>query len=238
MVQLRQEASQEADPAAALKEIESEADDYRAHRRAPRAPRPAAVARSARPTGSRSARQEMNRLIGQAASQYPPKDRDRFIQYVQNEPMAAAQLRAPLYEDKVVDFLFTKAEVTERAVDPRRARSRPRERGRPCPRAGLRSRPCRAGQAGQGQEGRSGQGREGRSGQAGQGQGRGAKAGQAEAGQAGQGRRRWQAARGQGQGSGREGQERRRSGQEAGREKAGCEEKVTRARAAAARGGA
>ena len=26
--------------------------------------------------------------------------------------MAAAQLRAPLYEDKVVDFLFDKAEVT------------------------------------------------------------------------------------------------------------------------------
>ncbi|MBU2017948.1 MAG: trigger factor, partial [Alphaproteobacteria bacterium] len=33
-----------------------------------------------------------------------------------NEPMAAAQLRAPLYEDKVVDYLFDKAEVTDRAV--------------------------------------------------------------------------------------------------------------------------
>jgi len=30
--------------------------------------------------------------------------------------MAAAQLRAPLYEDKVVDYLFDKAEVTERTV--------------------------------------------------------------------------------------------------------------------------
>jgi trigger factor len=30
--------------------------------------------------------------------------------------MAAAQLRAPLYEDKVVDFLFEKAEITDRAV--------------------------------------------------------------------------------------------------------------------------
>ena len=28
----------------------------------------------------------------------------------------AAQLRAPLYEDKVVDFLFDKAEITEREV--------------------------------------------------------------------------------------------------------------------------
>src|SRR3546814_20402166 len=52
----------------------------------------------------------------QAAQQYGPEDRERFIQYVQQEPMAAAQLRAPLYEDKVVDFLFEKADVTDRDV--------------------------------------------------------------------------------------------------------------------------
>src|SRR3546814_2339990 len=60
--------------------------------------------------------QEMSRLIMQAAQQYGPEDRERFIQYVQQEPMAAAQLRAPLYEDKVVDFLFEKADVTDRDV--------------------------------------------------------------------------------------------------------------------------
>jgi trigger factor len=38
------------------------------------------------------------------------------VEYVQAEPMAAAQLRAPLYEDKVVDFLFSKAEITDRGV--------------------------------------------------------------------------------------------------------------------------
>ena len=58
--------------------------------------------------------QEMNRLIAQAAQQYQGEDQKRFIQYIQQEPMAAAQLRAPLYEDKVVDFLFDKAEVTDR----------------------------------------------------------------------------------------------------------------------------
>src|SRR3546814_14124796 len=58
----------------------------------------------------------MNRLVMQAAQQYNPKDRERFIQYVQQAPMAAAQLRAPLYEDKVVDFLFDKADITESAV--------------------------------------------------------------------------------------------------------------------------
>ncbi|MGE3747048.1 MAG: trigger factor, partial [Sphingomonadaceae bacterium] len=50
------------------------------------------------------------------AQQYQPKDRERFMQYLQQEPMAAAQLRAPLYEDKVVDFLFEKAEITDRTV--------------------------------------------------------------------------------------------------------------------------
>jgi trigger factor len=58
--------------------------------------------------------QEMNRLVMQAASQYQGKDRETFIRYVQQEPMAAAQLRAPLYEDKVVDFLFARAKISDR----------------------------------------------------------------------------------------------------------------------------
>src|SRR4029434_748573 len=67
--------------------------------------------------GIELSKQEMNRLIGQAAAQYQPKDRDAFVRYVQQTPMAAAQLRAPLYEDKVVDFLFSKAEISDRTVD-------------------------------------------------------------------------------------------------------------------------
>jgi trigger factor len=60
--------------------------------------------------------QEMQMLLQQAAQQYRPEDRERFVEYVRQEPMAQAQLRAPLYEDKVVDFLFDKAEVTTREV--------------------------------------------------------------------------------------------------------------------------
>ena len=60
--------------------------------------------------------QEMNMLVQQAAQQYRPEDRQRFVQYLQENPMAAAQLRAPLFEDKVVDFLFDKASVTEKTV--------------------------------------------------------------------------------------------------------------------------
>ena len=114
MTQLRHEASHDADPEASLKEIKSEADDYRgiAERRVRLG---LLLSEIGSANGIEISQAEMNRLIGQAAAQYPPQDRDRFIQYVQNEPMAAAQLRAPLYEDKVVDYLFAKADVTERA---------------------------------------------------------------------------------------------------------------------------
>ena len=64
----------------------------------------------------------------QAAQQYRPEDRQRFIDYVRNEPMAAAQLRAPLFEDKVVDFLFAKAEISERKVSREDAPGRDRDR--------------------------------------------------------------------------------------------------------------
>ena len=59
---------------------------------------------------------EMNRLIGQEAAKYDAKEQQQVVKYFQDNAMAAAQLRAPLYEDKVVDFLLGKAEVTERTV--------------------------------------------------------------------------------------------------------------------------
>ena len=57
----------------------------------------------------------MNRLIAQEASRYPGQQQ-QVIKYFQENAMAAAQLRAPLYEDKVVDHLIEKAEITERSV--------------------------------------------------------------------------------------------------------------------------
>ena len=59
---------------------------------------------------------EMNRLIGQEAAKYAQNEQQQVVKYFQENAMAAAQLRAPLYEDKVVDFLLSKAEVTERTV--------------------------------------------------------------------------------------------------------------------------
>ncbi len=59
---------------------------------------------------------EMNRLIGQEAAKYSQAEQPQVVKYFQENTMAAAQLRAPLYEDKVVDFLLEKAVVTERTV--------------------------------------------------------------------------------------------------------------------------
>jgi trigger factor len=113
--QLQHEAGHEADPEAARAELEAERDDYRqiAVRRVRLG---LLLSEIGQKNGIEVSQQEMQRLIMQAAQQYGPEDRQRFIQYVQQEPMAAAQLRAPLYEDKVVDFLFEKAEITDREV--------------------------------------------------------------------------------------------------------------------------
>jgi trigger factor len=113
--QLQQEAAREEDPEAAMKEIEAEKDDYR-HIAERRVRLGLLLSEIGQANGVEVNAQEMSMLIQQAAQQYREEDRERFIEYVRNEPMAAAQLRAPLYEDKVVDFLFDKAEVTEREV--------------------------------------------------------------------------------------------------------------------------
>jgi trigger factor len=98
-----------------MKEIEAERDDYRkiAERRVRLG---LLLSEIGQANGVEVSQQEMQMLMAQAAQQYRPEDRQRFYEYVQQDPLAAAQLRAPLYEDKVVDFLFDKADVTEREV--------------------------------------------------------------------------------------------------------------------------
>ncbi|MBA2466081.1 MAG: trigger factor [Sphingomonas sp.] len=115
LAQLRHEASHEEDSEAALAEIDREAEEYRsiAMRRVRLG---LLLSEIGQANGIAVNEQEMNQLIGQAAAQYQGKERERFIEYVQQEPMAAAQLRAPLYEDKVVDFLFSKAKISDRTA--------------------------------------------------------------------------------------------------------------------------
>jgi len=111
--QLEHEASHEADPEAAKAELEKDRDEY--HSIAVRRVRLGLLlSEIGQAHGVQVSNQEMQRLIMQAAQQYRPEDRGRFMEYVQQDALAAAQLRAPLYEDKVVDFLFEKADISDR----------------------------------------------------------------------------------------------------------------------------
>jgi trigger factor len=59
--------------------------------------------------------QAMQQEAMNMARQYGMQPQQIFDMLRQN-PDAAAQIRAPLFEDKVVDLLFTKAKVTDKAV--------------------------------------------------------------------------------------------------------------------------
>lgn len=113
--QLEQEAAREDDAEAAKKEMEAEKDDY--HDIAVRRVRLGLLlSEIGQANGVEVNQQEMNMLVQQAAQQYRPEDREKFVKYLQENPMAAAQLRAPMFEDKVVDYLFENAKVTDKTV--------------------------------------------------------------------------------------------------------------------------
>jgi trigger factor len=50
-----------------------------------------------------------------AARQYPGQER-QFFEFVQKNPQMQQQLRAPLFEDKVVDFIVAGAVVKDKDV--------------------------------------------------------------------------------------------------------------------------
>ena len=59
---------------------------------------------------------EVNRAIMTRARQFPGQEQQVFQYYAQN-PNAQAEIRAPLFKDKVVDFIAELAQVTEKKVD-------------------------------------------------------------------------------------------------------------------------
>ena len=59
--------------------------------------------------------QELNNAIMNEARNYPGQERQVLDFYRQN-PNAAAQMRAPIYEEKVCDLIFGTAEVTDKPI--------------------------------------------------------------------------------------------------------------------------
>ncbi len=65
--------------------------------------------------------EELNRALIEELQRHPGQERQVF-EFFQNNPNAMAQLRAPLYEEKAVDFILDQAKVTEREVTPQELR--------------------------------------------------------------------------------------------------------------------
>ena len=59
--------------------------------------------------------EEMTNAARQEAMRYGPQAQEVF-DYLRRTPAAQAQLRAPIYEDKVVDLIFRQAKVTDQPV--------------------------------------------------------------------------------------------------------------------------
>jgi len=58
---------------------------------------------------------EMTQAVLAAARQYPGQER-QFFEFVQKNPQMQQQLRAPVFEDKVIDHIVGQAKVTEKEV--------------------------------------------------------------------------------------------------------------------------
>lgn len=68
--------------------------------------------------------EDLNRAIMQEAMRYPGQEQAVF-QFFQNNQQALNQLRAPIYEDKVVDHILENAKVTDKEVSPEELTAEP-----------------------------------------------------------------------------------------------------------------
>jgi len=59
--------------------------------------------------------QELQQAVFNEARKYPGQERE-FFEFIQKNPQALQQFRAPLFEEKVVDFILELAQVTEYEV--------------------------------------------------------------------------------------------------------------------------
>jgi len=60
--------------------------------------------------------EELQQAMVAEARQYPGQEQ-QVIEFYQKNPQAIAQLRAPIYEEKVVDLIVEKAKMTDKKVD-------------------------------------------------------------------------------------------------------------------------
>jgi trigger factor len=60
--------------------------------------------------------EELNKAVAARARQYPGQEQ-KIYEYIANNPQALAEIRVPIFEDKVVDFISELISVKDRSVD-------------------------------------------------------------------------------------------------------------------------
>jgi trigger factor len=60
--------------------------------------------------------EELNRALAERARQFPGQERQVY-EFYQKQPGAIESLRAPIFEDKVIDYIIELADVTDKTVD-------------------------------------------------------------------------------------------------------------------------
>jgi len=75
------------------------------------------LARLGEQNGITIAPDEISRAVAMRARQFPGQEQQVF-QFYSTNPQAMAEIRAPIFEEKVVDFIAELATVTEKQVDP------------------------------------------------------------------------------------------------------------------------
>jgi len=70
--------------------------------------------------------EEVNQAMLQEVRKFPGQER-QVMEYFQQNQQAMAGLRAPIFEDKVIDFILEIAEVTDRSVTPEELMADPEE---------------------------------------------------------------------------------------------------------------
>lgn len=70
--------------------------------------------------------EELNRAVMAEARRHPGQER-QILEFYRNKPEAMERLRAPLFEDKVVDFIVEMAQIEERKVSAAELVSEPEE---------------------------------------------------------------------------------------------------------------
>jgi trigger factor len=74
------------------------------------------LAEIGRAAGIQVSDQEVSQAVAQQARQFPGRERQLF-EFYQKNPQALAQVRAPIYEEKTVDYILELATVTVKDVD-------------------------------------------------------------------------------------------------------------------------